>query len=135
MGKLKGVPGRKMILIVSDGLDNGSRMHLEEALKAVQETNTIVYGICYDQKFFGCAFMKSLAEPTGGRMFDAGKKRKSLGEIYQTIEDELRSQYAIGYVPINQEHDGKVTTRRLEPNNALDLDEARRSGAPGHERA
>ena len=45
-------------------------------------------------------------------MFDAGKKRKSLGEIYKTIEDELRSQYAIGYVPIDQEHDGKY--RKLE---------------------
>ncbi len=40
-------------------------------------------------------------------MFDAGKKRRSLGEIYQTIEDELRSQYALGYVPMNQAHDGK----------------------------
>lgn len=107
MNKLKGVPGRKAMLIISDGLDNGSRMHLEEALEAVQENNTIVYAICYDQKFFGCEFLKSLAEPTGGRMFDAGKRRKSLGEIYQSIEDELRSQYAIGYVPINQAHNGK----------------------------
>lgn len=107
VNKLKGVPGRKAMLIVSDGLDNGSRMHMEEALEAVQATNTIVYGICYDQKYFGCEFLKGLAEPTGGRMFDAGKKRESLGAIYKTIEDELRSQYAIGYVPINQEHDGK----------------------------
>jgi VWFA-related protein len=107
MGKLKGVPGRKMMLIVSDGLDNGSRMHMDEAIEAVQSTNTIVYAICYDQKFFGCEYLKALTEPTGGRMFNAGKKRESLGEIYQTIEDELRSQYALGYVPTNQEHDGK----------------------------
>jgi VWFA-related protein len=105
--KLSGVSGRKAMLIVSDGLDNGSRMHMVEALKAVQTTNTIVYAICYDRKFFGCEFLKLLAEPTGGRMFDAGKTKKSLDEIYQTIEDELRSQYAIGYVPVNQEHDGK----------------------------
>jgi VWFA-related protein len=109
--KLKGVPGRKAMLIISDGLDNGSRLHLEDALEAVQETNTIVYGICYDQKFFGCEYLKGLAEPTGGRMFDAGKKRQSLAGIYQTIEDELRSQYAIGYVPADQTHDGKF--RRL----------------------
>jgi VWFA-related protein len=112
LGKLKGVPGRKMMLIVSDGLDNGSQMHLEEALRAVQETNTIVYGVCYDQKFFGCAFLKNLAEPTGGRMFDVGKTNKTLDEIYKIIEDELRSQYAIGYVPVNQAHDGKF--RKLE---------------------
>jgi VWFA-related protein len=110
-GKLQSVAGRKAMLIISDGLDNGSRMHMEEALEAVQATNTIVYAICYDQKYFGCEFLKGLAEPTGGRMFDAGKRRKSLGEIYQSIEDELRSQYAIGYVPINQAHDGKF--RRL----------------------
>lgn len=112
LGKLKEVPGRKMMLIVSDGLDNGSRMHLDEAIQAVQSTNTIVYAICYDQKFFGCSFLKELAEPTGGRMFDAARQRKSLGEIYQTIEDELRSQYAIGYLPVNQVRDGKF--RRLE---------------------
>lgn len=107
LAKLKGVPGRKMMLIVSDGLDNGSRMDIDEALQAAQSTDTIIYGICYDAKFFGCDFLKNLAEPTGGRMFDASKKRQSLGEIYQTIEDELRSQYAIGYVPSNREHDGK----------------------------
>jgi VWFA-related protein len=110
--RLKGVTGRKAMLIVSDGLDNGSRMHMEEALEAVQTTNTIVYGICYDQKFFGCDLLKALAEPTGGRMFDPGKKRMSLGEIYQTIENELRSQYSIGYAPSNQAHDGKF--RKLE---------------------
>jgi len=115
IGKLKGVPGRKMMLIVSDGLDNGSRMHLEEALQAVEATNTIVYGICYDQKFFGCDFLKGLAEPTGGRMFDVGKRR-SLAEIYKTIEDELRSQYAIGYVPANQEHDGKFRKLAVKVN-------------------
>ncbi len=107
MIKLKGVPGRKMMLIVSDGLDNGSQLHMDDALKAVQETNTIVYAICYDQKYFGCDYLKNLTEPTGGRMFDASKKRQSLEEIYAAIEDELRSQYAIGYVPGNQEHDGK----------------------------
>lgn len=107
MLKLRGVPGRKMMLIVSDGLDNGSRMDMDDALQAVQSSNTIVYAICYDPKFFGCDFLKSLAEPTGGRMFDASKKRQSLGEIYQLIEDELRSQYAIGYVSTDQKHDGK----------------------------
>jgi VWFA-related protein len=107
MEKLKSVPGRKMMLIVSDGLDNGSRMHSDEALEAVQSTNTIVYAICYDEKFFGCDYLKQLAEPTGGRVFDAGRKRTPLSEIYQTIEDELRSQYALGYVPTNQTHDGK----------------------------
>jgi VWFA-related protein len=132
-GKLKGVPGRKAMLIISDGLDNGSRMHQEEALEAVQATNTIVYAICYDQKFFGCEFLKGLAEPTGGRMFDAGKKKKSLDEIYQSIEDELRSQYAIGYVPTNQEHDGKFRRLAVKVNSSgLHVSVRRGYYAPGN---
>jgi len=110
-GKLAGVPGRKAMLIVSDGLDNGSQKHLEDAVEAVQATNTIVYGVCYDQKFFGCAFLNSLARPTGGRMFLTGKKQ-TIEEIFRSIEEELRSQYAIGYVPINREHNGKF--RKLD---------------------
>jgi VWFA-related protein len=110
-GKLAGVPGRKTMLIVSDGLDNGSQKHLEDAVEAVQATNTIVYGVCYDQKFFGCAFLNNLARPTGGQMFMTGKKR-TLDEIFKIIEEELRSQYSIGFVPANAAHDGKF--RKLE---------------------
>jgi Ca-activated chloride channel family protein len=99
------------MLIVSDGLDNGSQKHLNDAVQAVQATNTIVYAVCYDQKFFGCAFLSSLAQPTGGRMFVTGKKR-TLTEIFQIIEEELRSQYSIGFAPANTAHDGKF--RKLE---------------------
>jgi VWFA-related protein len=110
-GKLEGVPGRKAMLIVSDGLDNGSQKHLDDAVEAVQATNTIVYGVCYDQKFFGCAFLSSLARPTGGQMFVTGKKR-TLEEIFQIIEEQLRSQYSIGFTPANAAHDGKF--RKLD---------------------
>jgi len=103
--KLIDVTGRKAMVIISDGLDNGSRMHLDEAIQTVQATDTVVYGICYESGFSGCAFLKGLAEPTGGRMFQAGKKTP-LREIFRIIEDELRSQYALGYVPSNRERDG-----------------------------
>jgi VWFA-related protein len=114
-GKLERVPGRKAMLIVSDGLDNGSQKHMEDAIEAVQATNTIVYAVCYDQKFFGCAFLNSLARPTGGQMFVTGKK-KTLDEIFQIIEEELRSQYAIGYAPINAAHDGKFRKLAVKVN-------------------
>jgi len=118
--KLKRVPGRKTMLIISDGLDNGSQKHIEDAVEAVQSTNTVVYGICYESGFSGCAFLKNLAEPTGGRMFQAGKKQP-LADIFKAIEEELRSQYALGYVPENRQHDGlfrkldvKVHTKGLK---------------------
>ncbi|MBZ5609559.1 MAG: VWA domain-containing protein [Acidobacteriia bacterium] len=109
--KLAGVSGRKTMVIISDGLDNGSQTHLEEAIKAVQSTNTIVYGICYESGFSGCSFLKDMAEPTGGRMFQAGKKTP-LEKIFETIERELRSQYSLGYASTNRAHDGSF--RKLE---------------------
>jgi VWFA-related protein len=112
--KLKDVAGRKAMVIVSDGLDNGSRIKQEAAIAAVQATNTVVYSICVESgqgALFGCAYLKNLSEQTGGRMFQVGKKL-SLQEIFQIIQDEMRSQYALGFVPSNRAHDGKF--RRLE---------------------
>ena len=90
---------------------NERSVHLDKAVEAVQATDTIVYGICYESGFPGCDFLKAMADPTGGRMFQAGKKIP-LAAIFQTIEQELRSQYALGYVPVKQER-GDVF-RKLE---------------------
>jgi VWFA-related protein len=109
--KLKGVPGRKVLVVISDGLDNGSQKKLEEAVAAAQTTNTIVYGICYQAGFAGCSFLTNLADPSGGRAFKVDVKT-SLSEIFQIIEAEMRSQYALGYVPINRAHDGSF--RKLQ---------------------
>lgn len=103
--KLRDVPGRKAVVIISDGLDNGSRTHLEDAIKAVQSTNAIVYGICYESGYSGCSFLKNMSEPTGGSTFEAGKKIP-LSKIFDTIQAELRSQYSLGYIPANRTRDG-----------------------------
>ena len=103
--RLKRVPGRKVMIVVSDGLDNGSRNHANEAVASLESTNTIFYGICYQGKFPGCSFLKELSDPTGGRMFEAGKKLP-LSQIFQIIEEEMRSQYAIGFAPSNRARDG-----------------------------
>ena len=109
--KLKNVPGRKVLVVISDGLDNGSQKKLEEAVAAAEATNTIVYGICYQVGFSGCPFLTNLAEPAGGRAFKVGPKTP-LSRIFRTIEDEMRSQYALGYVPTNRAHDGSF--RKLQ---------------------
>jgi VWFA-related protein len=109
--RLKNVAGRKVMVVISDGLDNGSQKKLEEAVAAAQLTNTIVYGICYQAGFPGCSFLNNLAEPAGGRAFKVEAKTP-LSKIFQTIEAEMRSQYALGYVPTNRTHDG--TFRKLQ---------------------
>jgi VWFA-related protein len=114
--KLSDLAGRKAMLIVSDGEDNGSTMHIDDAIQAVQASNTIVYGVCYEGKNSGCSYLKNLADPTGGRMFETSKKQ-TLDEIFKIIESELRSQYSIGFAPRNPAHDGKFRklTVRVRP--------------------
>ena len=52
IGKLKALSGRKVMIVISDGLDNGSTVHLDSVIPALEATNTIVYGICFEERIF-----------------------------------------------------------------------------------
>jgi VWFA-related protein len=106
VNKLKGVTGRKAMVIISDGIDIGSRTSLETAVRQAQTANAIVYSICYPNPHeSGCGYLKSLSDPTGGRMFDLSSKTP-LGEIFSIIEAELRTQYSLAFVPSSAEPNG-----------------------------
>ena len=51
-------------------------------------------------------FLNDMSDPTGGRTFRV--KKTPVAKIFETIEEEMRSQYAIGYISTNQEHDGSL---------------------------
>lgn len=110
--KLKDVAGRKVMVIISDGLDNGSPVHLDDAVAAVQATDTIVYGVCFESGFSGCSFLNEMSQPTGGRTFRV--KKTPVEKIFQIIEDETRSQYALGYISTNRERDGSFRKLQVE---------------------
>ncbi len=110
--KLKNVSGRKAMVIISDGIDIGSRTNLEVAVRQGQTANVIIYSICYPNEHeSGCGYLKSLSDPTGGRMFDL-RAKTPLSEIFRTIEDELRSQYSLAFVPEDTPRDGSF--RKLQ---------------------
>ena len=96
---------RKALIILSDGGDNGSDETLESAIEAAQKADTLIYSIYFSDPGFYGAFgdgggkniMKRLATETGGSFFEVSKKH-DIGEIYGTIEHELRSQYYLGFV-------------------------------------
>ena len=105
--------GRKALILISDGQDQGSMMERDDAIEAAQRTYVIIYGILFvDRSFYGFGggysgegTLKKMAEETGGRMFRANNDRE-LADAFQQISDELRSQYSIGYTPINAVRDG-----------------------------
>jgi len=120
--KLKREVGRKAIVIITDGVDVGSRLKLRDALEAAQKADTIIYSIYYvDPGAYyrggGWVFsvsdadLKKMSEETGGRLFRVSKKN-TLDEIFREIQEEMRSQYSIGYTPTNSEKDGSY--RRVE---------------------
>ena len=114
--KLRKQPGRKAMIILTDGLDNGSIATANSASKDAIESDTVIYGIHYaadrlQKDNSGLAALRKLTEPTGGRTFHVDDENK-LDAIFADIQEEMRSQYAIGFKPADEVRDGSF--RKLE---------------------
>src|SRR5579864_7552089 len=111
--------GRKAMVLLTDGQDEGSRLKLRDAVEAAQKADSIVYVLlCADRGFYGGfgysgeSDMRKLTEQTGGRVINVGNKFDKLKEAFDQVAAELRSQYNIGYTPTNAKLDGSY--RKLE---------------------
>lgn len=125
--------GRKAMIILTDGQDEGSRLKLQDAIEASQKADAIVYVLlCADRGFYGGfgysgeGDMRKLTEQTGGRVINVGNKFDKLRQAFDQIAAELRSQYNIGYTPTNEKKDG--TYRKLEIKNKQGYKIQARSG-------
>jgi VWFA-related protein len=105
--------GRKAMVIMTDGVDQGSRLKLKEAIEAAQKADAMCYVLLISDPHWGSDphEMSQLAEQTGGRMITVNNPDK-LSKAFKEISDELRSQYSLGYTPTNEKHDG--TFRKIE---------------------
>ena len=122
--KLARESGRKALVILTDGVDAGSKVTLEQALEIAQRSDTVIYviGVADPQFYFrqgvgygGEGVAKKLAEETGGRaIFVRGEKK--LEEAFDEIAEELRTQYTLGYYPSNHSRDGKFRRVKIEAN-------------------
>ena len=112
--KLATEVGRKALIILTDGRDEGSKVNLRDAVEAAQRSDAIVYVILvWDPAFGGDSRdMERLTEETGGRVIEVGSNMNKMKEAFDRIAAELRSQYSLGYTPTNPAKDGKF--RRVE---------------------
>ena len=108
---LKPQQGRKAVILLSDGEDNGSRVALSTADESAQRADTLVYSILFEdpngaftmnrgwgglQRLDGRKVMDQISRGTGGKFFEVNRKMP-LDRIFAMIEEDLRNQYSLGY--------------------------------------
>lgn len=105
-------PVRRAIILLSDGQDNQSRVTREEAIEMAQRAEVIVYAISTNisgVKQQGDKVLERIAEATGGRPFFPFQMT-DVANAFSEIQDELRSQYLLAYVPEDFQPDGRFRT-------------------------
>src|ERR1039457_2201779 len=114
--------GRKAMILLTDGEDEGSRLKIKDAIEAAQKADAICYVLLIaDRGFYGFGGyhgdfeMKKLTQETGGRVIKVGNKIEKLRQAFDQISQELRSQYNAGYVPTNSVRDGSFRKVELKP--------------------
>ena len=126
--------GRKALIILSDGVDRGSKETMASAIQTAQRADTVIYSILFkdeeegnygrpggmmgprggmgggghrggggggyprEDRPDGKKILTQISKETGGRLFQVSKK-ETVDKIYADIQEELRSQYSLGYTP------------------------------------
>jgi VWFA-related protein len=119
--------GRKALVLLTDGVDTGSKESLDAAIESAQLANTVVYSILFkddeayergggfgrpgigfpgggrrqrypEQRPDGKKILERISSETGGRLFQVSRKQP-IEQIYSQITEELRNQYNLGYTP------------------------------------
>jgi Ca-activated chloride channel family protein len=114
MSRVVGTPGRKVLVVFTDGDDTTSQLSPGEVQKFVRSSDVTIYPVAFlgdhtpnsAEALRARNFLYALAELSGGRVFQPTASRELAG-IYQSILDELGTQYVLGYVSDNPKRDGK----------------------------
>ena len=98
---LKNQKNRKAMVVLSDGGENGSTATLMDAIEAAQRADTLIYSILFSDSSYGGgdgrSILQRLPKETGASYWEVSKKH-GIEDIYQSIEEEFRSQYSMGFV-------------------------------------
>jgi len=121
LSRVADTPGRKVLVIFTDGDDTTSQVPPQEVQRLVRSSDATIYPVAFpgehrpssSDALRARSFLHSLAELSGGRVFEPTASRQLAG-IYAAILDELGTQYVLGYVSDNPKRDGKFRKITVE---------------------
>ena len=124
MAMLKGVEGRRVVLVFTDGDDTASRVGMGDVLERAKNEEIMIYSIGLESEYFNGQRqvrsrpdrgLRRLSDETGGGYFEL-KKSDELGPTFTRVAQELHSQYTLGFTPTvldGREH--KLAVRMKQP--------------------
>lgn len=112
--KLRGIDGRKAIVLLSDGDDSSSQFAFERILEEAKAESVLLYAIGLGD--VRKSILKDLSETTGGRAFFVSKASQ-LTDVYRKIAEELRRQYYLSYSTTNKVWDGRFIKLEVKSKN------------------
>lgn len=133
LDELKGIDGRRVVLVFTDGEDTSSRLGFKSVLERARDEEVMVYSIGLESEYFnGMRIVRSrpsrdlrkISDETGGGYFEL-EKTADLAPTFTRVAQELRSQYLIGFAPAVL--DGKVHKLEVRVNKPGMTVRARRS--------
>ena len=103
LDELKGIDGRKVILVFTDGDDTASKVGLGSMIDRARAEEVMVYAIGLESQFMNQRTkpdggLRKIADETGGGYFEL-KKTADLAPTFTKVASELHSQYVIGFSP------------------------------------
>jgi Ca-activated chloride channel family protein len=130
--RFRSLTGRKAVILLTDGQDQGSRLSAEDLLNTVAASNTLIYSVFYSvdprelmRELFGVSprkkgttikwaehekqaaeYLQKMCDISAGRLY--ASTVKELDAAFKQISEELRSQYLIGFYPDNSKLDGTM---------------------------
>ena len=115
LNRIRDAPGRKAVIVFSDGADTTSSMRDREVVDYASAVEATVYCIGFKGSGRGgsaSGFLKKIAKETGGQFFSPGNV-SDLIKVFNAISDELKNHYLLAYTP-KREADGSWREIKLE---------------------
>jgi len=112
--RLEPMPGRKVLVLFTDGDDTSSKLGVGKVMDHAREKDIMIYGVGFISEYFNGQSkvrsspdrgLKKLTEDTGGGYFEL-KRSADLNETFTRVAQELHSQYVLGFSP--ETMDGKI---------------------------